>query len=248
MTIPPEHVRAMADLIDAQARHIEKLEAGHWSRDTRAEVDAAHYRYIGKGAPPPSAFDKGGELPAPRGIIQHTEPAGIPTPLCTFGLELDPPGAWSCTLPEGHGQNHHLVYNYDPAEGGELTTIDHGDAVPVEIHHGGPEIPRTLAEIDADVEEANKQHPTHTNNHILDGAWPPKGECARCDALEPLWDERQARLFQATRQLRAAHGDHRATPNTQCGYHAPDGWDCRLSTGHPWPHRATGPWNNEAKP
>ena len=188
MTIPPDHIRAMADLIDAQARHIEKLEAGHWSQHTRAEVDAAHYRYIGKGAPPPSAFDKGGEL----------------------------------------------------------TPIDHGDAVPVEIHHGGPEIPRTLAEIDADVEEASKQHPTHTNNHIIDVAWPPKGECARCDALQPLWDERQARLFQAARQLRAAHGDHRATPNTQCGYHAPDGWDCRLSTGHPWPHRAAGPWGNEA--
>lgn len=251
MTITPDHVRAMADLIDAQARHIEQLEAGHWVKETRAEMEAARTRY------------KGGEATP----IDHGD--ATPVPLCTFGVDLEPAGLWQCTLPAGHhnpgrpthhliyqGATHNLIYqgatHNHPDDGTRepecpKCQLDEGGLVALLAAHGAHDKAAEL--FTRALEQCARKHPhagpceiitDEPHTHTFD-----KGGELQCGAY--LWDDRCT--------LPAGHGQNHYFPDFQprgnepaskCGYTAPDGWDCRLTHGHPWPHRRTGPWDNEA--
>lgn len=135
MTDPrSEAIRAMGEVIAAQAAHIENLEAGHWSKHTRKRVERTKRQLDQITAGDASYI-------APR-VVQPAPQAKIP-------------------------------------EDGMF---------------------RTIEDIDNDVASANDLHPTHTGPHKND-TWPPTGECARCDALQPLWDERQVLLHAKRRAL-----------------------------------------------
>lgn len=252
---PTDLIKAMAEVIDAQARHIEQLEAGHWVKETRAEMEAARARYEGGEATP----------------IDHGD--ATPVPLCTYGRDIEPAGDFACVLPEGHGQMHHLAYNSPEAQAAAAQRfcdthahnthnhpddgtrepacprcqLDEGGLVALLATHGAHDKAAEL--FTRTLEQCPREHPhagpcevitDEPHTHTFD-----KGGELRCGAH--LWDDRCT--------LPAGHGQNHHFPDFQprgnepagkCGYTAPDGWDCRLTHGHPWPHRRTGPWDNEA--
>lgn len=208
---PTDLIKAMAEVIDAQARHIEQLEAGHWVKETRAEMEAARTRYEGGEATP---IDHGDAVPVRQALTgaTHNHPDdGTREPECPK-CQLDEGGL--VALLAAHGAHDKAAALFTRAL--EQCARKHPHAGPCEVITDEP----------------------HT--HTFD-----KGGELRCGAH--LWDDRCT--------LPAGHGQNHHFPDFQprgnepaskCGYTAPDGWDCRLTHGHPWPHRRTGPWDNEA--
>lgn len=120
MTTDPrsEAIKAMGEVIAAQALHIEKLEAGHWSKHTRKRVDRAKRKLD--------------EVTGPTANDQHlqesiTQHRGRIPEQCEARVWDD-----RCTLPAGHSQNHHFP-DFEPrAEGPQPHThmFDKGGELP----------------------------------------------------------------------------------------------------------------------
>jgi hypothetical protein len=173
---PTGALKIAYELIDAQARHIEKLEAGKWGHDTRAEVQAK-WEELEQTRDTPAADAQDAAVRDALHRQEHgpTDPSNPvhPTPCDRRQVEVTQWGDKEPTFIDGPCQHEDTGVGRSPATyaGGEIP----------------PNPAASLIEAQARWEAAARTAPPH--NYDVDhqgAAWAPPGLCERCDILAPL--------------------------------------------------------------
>jgi hypothetical protein len=200
---PSGVVKIMAELIDAQARHIEQLERGRWTRDTAEAVQ-----------------EKRDELAIVQAVEDHPiKPCSNPD--CPLPYAHNGPCAPAGWIDPATGKPHkpdHICNQACRDAKAAAKEVRKGDFIGYAGNTGETLItPALLNYYDqqntpaadylaayARLQAAAATAPEHENlRWHTEAAWAPKGVCARCDLLQPLQDAEQ-RLHQAL--IRHNHG------------------------------------------
>jgi hypothetical protein len=213
MTTPPlgpsGALKVAMELIDAQAAHIKQLERGHWGRETRHRVeelrDELEIVTAAENAPVPirpftNAEYDGIALPAIEGLKDYRQEQDCPQagPAMSYaeaaerGLVPDLTKEHPAPLFDKGGELPTIRVG-EPLSAGDTLHITHHEGEDPEVHvTKGPSLAAQYIDAYTRLQTASEAAPEHAPVPHLTDAWAAKGQCQRCDTLQPLHDAEQA--------------------------------------------------------